>query len=110
MPKKHQQLFDIIVFSISVHFHTSIFVRFSLTLCVFVSDQEPVGNPGQRDLLLLHLLQRERQHWYNTNTHTHAHKLKEMYVLCALALKLRSEQYCYFVETRQTYHYISVPN
>lgn len=85
-------------------------IHFSLTLCVFVSYQEPVGNPGQRDLLLLHLLQRERQHWYNTNTHTHAHKFKKTYVLCALALKLCSEQFCYFVETKQTHHYISMPN
>lgn len=45
--------------------------------------------------------------------HKHTHmliNLKKTYVLCALALKLCSEQFCYFVETKQTHHYISMPN
>lgn len=53
---------------------------------------------------------KEKDNIGTTQTHTHAHKFKKTYVLCALALKLCSEQFCYFVETKQTHHYISMPN
>lgn len=53
--------------------------------------QEPVGHPGQRDLLLLHLLQGERQHRYGTQSHRHStvkkkKKVKELQAMFDIIL------------------------
>lgn len=78
------------------------------SLCLFLIRN--LSAIQDREICCYSISCKEKDNIGTTQTHTHAHKFKKTYVLCALALKLCSEQFCYFVETKQTHHYISMPN
>lgn len=70
------------------------------SLCLFLIRN--LSAIQDREICCYSISCKEKDNIGTTQTHTHAHKLKKMYVLCALALKLCSEQFCYFVETTNT--------